>query len=1110
MKTKAKIIMIGNYLDGIETYLRHCGISCNELICSCNPLAMVGAKIDKFADEFKDVNSMQVQLNVRKNLNQMLSTDPENYCDNYNITPIGRNCEYCNTAEYILVCNTSIAYDLFSDGEYLYSDIWPQNRFTDMLKKDKSFRKVPFPFNGIFNWKFYYDLFIETITSVYDKKHIILLKTNSAQWHFKDMAIAQTNTRSSLLRNQIQEIDNYFIEKTQCIVVEEPYNHIPAKLDQGALVYAIQSKFCNDYAAKQIADIILNGRIDEKGNYLTGNKLADFLQDKLTKTVIEEKKQDLHYIARNNISYSQFDAVCNEVGLLNEIKSLKRFVDPADNHTLSNYVENILYANDVDYQLLNSYTRFFKLDINDIISVYYLCKISDDKAKLVQAVRNILENNSAIPVMSARKLREENIKFLSGYKYLSEKLKSFSIPPKTIVRFERHLFFVIDPSSDSLIELINLSECNDYCAADIINSGNVCNLQQACRLCSDLSFYIERAKQNYGNKPINLQFASEEEFYESLYYIDYGDLLANENFLIGVNGDIFDLAEYKSRCDLSFLFKKETKICVLHSGFTDQLCYYIFSQVLKSYSDSEIYFDDLMYYYRPLFNGEEMYKIAKENINDRMLSNILTPKLLTNYDQCSLAPDKLVENGLTNLAVISTDEKRSAEIKKGNKIFFISSPVELLENVMNYDSNMFLKYYYCMIRPEWLMQIKPFDLDEYIQFPPMQDKNKIIEESMLCCDAVVIHVRRGDFVSWGWEADNEFYVEAIEMLLEIPDYTNKKYFVFSDDIPWVRTHANEMGLNLVGNDEIIYVDHNKNETSYLDMYLMSLGKVIIGSGSGFVRMSALYSKRCENFVCYNHAVMDNFNEYVRKNKHDFSDFTKRYGINYSVKEPKMRTDVNNSPALQSLTRKTEIKRLDKRASTEWLNFWFDRGFECRDDRILLMGDSVTREYRSALFQLINRPVDFFATTASISSDRFYETLELFFSYEEYRQKKAHIQVGLHGINGFCCAVHNNSIAEFEKDYEKLVTTVLKYIPDVTVASLTPVVKADDFSKFDDKINNEVLRRNEIIQKIGQKYNLPVNDLYALMRNEIHRDFVHYPKEGSEKIARKVAEVMKLL
>ena len=1109
METKARVIMIGNYLDTIGAYLKHSGIACNELICSCNPLAMVGSINSKYVDEYKNINSMQTQLNIRKNLSQMLSVDEKDYCNNYNIVPIGRNCEYSNTAEYIVVCNTNIAYDLFFDGEYLYSDIWPQNDFTKMLKSNKSFKKVPFPFKGTFNWKYYYDLFIDAIMSVYDKEHIILLKTNSAQWHYKDKVIAPSGEKSSLFRNQIQEIDNYFAKKTHCIVVNETYNHIPAKQGEGAFVYAIQSKYSNECAAQQIADIILNNKTNEKKVHSSDNRLANVLQNKLTDILVDESKSDLQYIADIGISYLRFDVSCDEVGLLNKIKSLKRFLNPLENYTLSNYVENILYADDVDIEMILDYTRFFKLDINDIVSVYYLCKIFDRKSDLIPIVKNLLDNKSAAPITTAQKLRNKNIEFLLNYKYLSENLKNFSVPKRTIIKIDEHLFFAIDPQSDSLIELVDYDACDDYCGFDIINNGNICNLQQACRLCSDLSFYIERARRNEGNKPINLQFDSAEEFYESLFYIDYGSLLDNELFLIGLNGDGFEATDYKARCDLSFLFKKETKLFVLHSGFTDQLCYYLFARVMEGYSDTEIYFDDLMYYHGTMFNGEEIHKISKGNFKKRMLSNILTPKLLTNYDKFQLAPDKLIENGLTNLAIISTDEKRSSEIKKGNKIYFIPSPVELLENIFKYDSNVFLKYYYCMIRPEWMMQIKHFELDDYIQFPPMQDKNKIIEESMLNSDAIVIHVRRGDFVNWGWEADNEFYVEAISMLLKIPDYTNKKYFVFSDDIPWVKAHGDEMGLDLVGNDEIIYVDHNKNETSYLDMYLMSLGKVIIGSGSGFVRMAALYSKRCEDFICYNHAVMDNFNNYVRRNRHDFTDFSKQYGINYSVRAPK-KTEAGNNSHVSLTPQNVKVSRLERRANTEWLNFWFDRGYEQRDDRILLMGDSVTREYRSALAQIIKRPVDFFATTASISSERFYETLDLFFSYEEYRQKKAHIQVGLHGIDGFCGAIHNNSIEEFEKDYEKMVTTVLKYVPDVTVALLTPVVKANDFSQFDEKVNNEVLKRNEIIKKIGQKYKLSVNDLYALMRNEIHRDFVHYPKEGSEKIARKVAEVMKLL
>lgn len=195
---------------------------------------------------------------------------------------------------------------------------------------------------------------------------------------------------------------------------------------------------------------------------------------------------------------------------------------------------------------------------------------------------------------------------------------------------------------------------------------------------------------------------------------------------------------------------------------------------------------------------------------------------------------------------------------------------------------------------------------------------------------------------------------------------------------------------------------------------------------------------------------------------------------------------------------------------EWLNFWFDNANEKRTDRILLIGDSVARDYRGPLAQLTNKPVDFFATSTSISDDKFYKTLDLFFSYEEYRQYKAHIQIGVHGIDGFGNAIQSNSIEEFEKAYEKLITYVLKYIPDLTIALTTSVVKLDNLSELDEKINNEIIKRNQIAKKIAEKYKLEVNDLYSLMFSEPHRDRVHFPKEGSEKIAHKVAEVMNLI
>ena len=92
----------------------------------------------------------------------------------------------------------------------------------------------------------------------------------------------------------------------------------------------------------------------------------------------------------------------------------------------------------------------------------------------------------------------------------------------------------------------------------------------------------------------------------------------------------------------------------------------------------------------------------------------------------------------------------------------------------------------------------------------------------------------------------------------------------------------------------------------------------------------------------------------------------------------------------------------------------------------------------------------------------------------------------------------------------MVTYVLRYIPDLTIALTTSIVKQSNLSELDEKINNEIIKRNQIAKKIAEKYKLKVNDLYSLMFSEIHRDRVHFSKEGSEKIARKTAEVMKLI
>lgn len=151
---------------------------------------------------------------------------------------------------------------------------------------------------------------------------------------------------------------------------------------------------------------------------------------------------------------------------------------------------------------------------------------------------------------------------------------------------------------------------------------------------------------------------------------------------------------------------------------------------------------------------------------------------------------------------------------------------------------------------------------------------------------------------------------------------------------------------------------------------------------------------------------------------------------------------------------------------------------------------------------------------NIIDDMFWKQLELFFSLKEYQQKKAQLQIGFHGIAGVGGLRSTPSISEYKIFYEKLVKTILNYIPDLTIATSTHVVKKENLFQLDESINGEIIKKNDIAIKVAKKFNLNVNDLYTYMLEEgkgyKHVDTVHFEASSNDFIASKVASSLKLL
>jgi hypothetical protein len=102
--------------------------------------------------------------------------------------------------------------------------------------------------------------------------------------------------------------------------------------------------------------------------------------------------------------------------------------------------------------------------------------------------------------------------------------------------------------------------------------------------------------------------------------------------------------------------------------------------------------------------------------------------------------------------------------------------------------------------------------------------------------SVSVHIRRGDYCLpqfspiYGNICDVHYYNEAIKIIKR--SISTPVFYVFSDDINWAKS-------NLVFCDQVIFIDWNRGEKDYLDMYLMSFIRNHIIANSTFSYWAAI-------------------------------------------------------------------------------------------------------------------------------------------------------------------------------------------------------------------------------------------------------------------------------
>ena len=109
----------------------------------------------------------------------------------------------------------------------------------------------------------------------------------------------------------------------------------------------------------------------------------------------------------------------------------------------------------------------------------------------------------------------------------------------------------------------------------------------------------------------------------------------------------------------------------------------------------------------------------------------------------------------------------------------------------------------------------------------LSEKMQEYKDAMEKSNSVSVHIRRGDYLEadevYGGICTEEYYEKSMKKMKE--DMPDCQFFIFTNDVPWVKEHMAGDGVTVVeGNDE---------DAGYIDMYLMTRCKHYILANSSF-------------------------------------------------------------------------------------------------------------------------------------------------------------------------------------------------------------------------------------------------------------------------------------
>ncbi len=203
-----------------------------------------------------------------------------------------------------------------------------------------------------------------------------------------------------------------------------------------------------------------------------------------------------------------------------------------------------------------------------------------------------------------------------------------------------------------------------------------------------------------------------------------------------------------------------------------------------------------------------------------------------------------------------------------------------------------------------------------------------------------------------------------------------------------------------------------------------------------------------------------------------------------------------------------------RERVEWTNTWIEDCSDKEKKHILLIGDSVTREFRGPISRMLNKSIDFIGSSSVFEDPCFYNIINCFFKKNIYKYSHIIINIGQkHGWYLQTCK-NKKDKKRYEKSFEKFIKYMRKFCPNISILLTPPNVLDENLTKLNQSQCEEILSRSTIQTTIAKKYNYAIVDLYDFvlcdMQSFQYRDHSHFKSsESNEKIARYIIQTLKL-